>query len=271
MSISAIVVEKNEIPSGLYQVVLQEPTFEDRKNIGKRMPGDKVGYTLEEAMTANSILSIDGRPIAKSPKDPIYNLSLFQNVDAQFLVEVFLETYFPNEEDQIRAKNLSAEQRKTLDSTGVFNIPKEYMPSGKFGMSFRRAKLQDKIEAKRLYNIDPSNGYNSEDLMFALQLEHIEGQTLPKERTVDIFNEFSLLDYSFAFLVFMNACFLGREAQEQASVLGKRKREQLTGTVVSAEVATQTKLEDTTNTVSVQPQTSLETVNVTGTPLSQLV
>ena len=93
------------MPSRRWSVEFYEPTFHDRREVGKRYPGNdaNVGYSFEELLFAHCLVSVDGKPFnEQAVVDPIQKIQFFSYDDVQFAIGVFL-SMFTLDRDQAAA------------------------------------------------------------------------------------------------------------------------------------------------------------------------
>jgi hypothetical protein len=229
MSRELFTIEANDLPSKMYTLVLQEPTFEDRRIAMKRMPANpdsNVGYTVEHLLLSMSIYSVNGERVDDHPKDPIYKVRYLPPEDTQFLISVFLEAFTLNDELGDEARRLS-EQFQTRPGT-VCRIDQDLMPTQKFSVSFRVPTTGDQIDIDRDYP-GAGCGYSSEEMLFAHSISHIDDKIVdekPKD-LISFLNDWSHVDAQFAMAVFLNLCFLNKEKQNNAKMLGKGLRKNM--------------------------------------------
>ena len=225
---ASFTIEASQLPSKLYSVTLEEPTFKDRRDAAKKLPSNpdsKIGYSLEQLLLSMCITQIDGRPIKTDPRDPIYNIRGFSPEDTQFLLTIFLEAFTLNDDlaDDVR---LLSEELKKDNTSGIYTIPKERMPNQEFSVTFKCPTTGDQIDIERKYpGADSNCGYTSEELLFAAMISHVEGVAVPESKDyISLLDGWTHIDAQYALGVFLNLCYISKEKRSTAKELGKSLR-----------------------------------------------
>lgn len=219
-------INKEDLPSKMYEIVLQEPTFEDRKTAIKRMPSNpnsNPGYDVTHLLLSMSIHSVNGQLVQDDPKDPIYKIRYLPPEDTQYLISVFIEAFTLNEELSDTAKRISELHQSKPGYT--VRLDKSDMPTESFGVSFRVPTTGMQMEVEREYP-GAGCGYSSEEMLFCYCLTHIDDKPIenkPKDY-ISIIYDWPHVDAQFAMGVFLNLCFLNQEGQNSAKSLGKTLR-----------------------------------------------
>lgn len=219
-------IEAANLPSRAHSVTFREPLFKDRREASRRMPPDdtNIGYSLEQLLLATCIEGIDGHSYPPIPRDPISKLRDFSPADTQFLVAVFLEMFTLGDELSETVKSLSEELKSGIGMS--YTIPKEYMPSGNFSVTFRGPTTGDQIDTDRRYpGADSNCGYSLEEMLFASSLTHVNGEAVePQKDPIVVLDPWTHIDAQFALSVFLNVSFIDRNTRAGAKSLGKQLR-----------------------------------------------
>jgi hypothetical protein len=102
-------ITADEMPTHSFSVMFKEPVGEDRFTIEKLYPGasDKnCGYSSEEMLFANQIVSIDGQPINRQGKEIVSTLNNWSHIDVQYAVAVFTSIFALTEEKSDESRGL---------------------------------------------------------------------------------------------------------------------------------------------------------------------
>jgi hypothetical protein len=213
------------MPSRRWSVEFYEPTFHDRREVGKRYPGNdaNVGYSFEELLFAHCLVSVDGKPFnEQAVVDPIQKIQFFSYDDVQFAIGVFLSMFTLDRDQAAAARRYGSELK--LNRSGSFPVPKEMLPSQSAGFTFREPSFADRQNASRRYPRETNPGYTLEELLFASMIDSINGEPVARSaQPVELLDDFAMVDVQFGLAVFLQIATI--DPDEASSVirdLGKR-------------------------------------------------
>jgi hypothetical protein len=133
---ATLFIEAQEMPTQSFSILLEEPSFEVRRDAAKRMPSNpetRAPFSLEQAMLAMSIVEYDGVKVPKDLKDPLDVIKNMSPKDLQFLLTIFVESFTLTDEVADEAKRLAEAMMK--ENTTVYTISQDLMPTQKFSFS----------------------------------------------------------------------------------------------------------------------------------------
>lgn len=234
-------IEAQEMPTQSFSILLEEPTFEVRRDAAKRMPSNpetRAPFSLEQAMLAMCISEYDGVKVPKDLKDPLDVIKNMAPKDLQFLLNIFIEAFTLTDEVADDAKRVAEGLMK--EASAVYTIAKELMPTQKFSLSFRSPTANDEFEANRKFpGAAAQPGYTREELILASCITHIEGKLVEEVKNpIDRLNEWDHIDAQFALGVFLTVSYLDQEGRTKAAELGKKFRTRERKTTSSSTKAT---------------------------------
>lgn len=228
MGVPVYTILKTETPSGLFSITFKEATFEDRREATRMYPASKVGYTLEELLLANMILSINFNRVDKEPnniRNPIQKLAIFPASDTSYILSTFLAVVTLSPEMSARIKSNTEKVLQDPSFKGIYTITDSEMPTGSFSVTFAEPTSNDRWEAEKIYpgSEDRQCGYSLEELIFAKQITAINGNAVNRQvkETVSILNKWSHIDLQYAVATFTNLFNLSEEKSSSSRSLGK--------------------------------------------------
>jgi hypothetical protein len=224
---ATLFIEAQDLPTKSFSILLEEPSFEIRRDAAKRMPSNpeaKAPFSLEQAMLAMSIKEYDGVPIPKDLKDPIDVIKNMMPKDLQCLLSIFIEAFTLTDDVADEAKRIAEQLMKS--TAPVYVIEKSIMPTQKFSVSFRRPTANDEFEANRKYpGAAAQPGYSREEMIMSACITHIDGKLVEETKnSIDLLNEWDHIDAQFLLGVFLSVAYLDQEDRSKAVELGKKFR-----------------------------------------------
>jgi hypothetical protein len=234
---ATLFIEAQEIPTQSFSILLEEPTFEVRRDAAKRMPSNpetRAPFSLEQAMLAMSILEYDGVKVPKDLKDPLDVIKNMAPKDLQFLLTIFVEAFTLTDEVADEAKRIAEAMMK--ESSSVYTLSQDIMPTQKFSVTFRRPTANDEFEANRKFpGAAAQPGYTREELILSSCITHINGKPVEEMKNpIDRLNEWDHIDAQFALGVFLSISYLDQEDRSKAAELGKKFRTRERKTISSS-------------------------------------
>jgi hypothetical protein len=111
-------VPKDVLPGSGKAFSFRVPTLGDRMELDRRYPGadSNCGYSLEEMMFCQALVSVDGSPVERS-RDYVSVLSDWTHLDSQFALSVFISAITIDKTDESRAKSLGKSLRNNVRAT----------------------------------------------------------------------------------------------------------------------------------------------------------
>lgn len=224
---ATLFIEAQEMPTKSFSILLEEPTFDIRRDAAKRMPSNpetRAPFSLEQAMLAMSILEYDGVKVPKDLKDPLDVIKNMAPKDLQFLLTIFVESFTLTDEVADEAKRLAEAMMK--ENTTVYTIAQELMPTQKFSVTFRRPTANDEFEANRKFpGAAAQPGYTREEMILAGCITNINGKPVEEMKSpIDRLNDWDHIDAQFLLGVFLSVSYLDQEDRSKAAELGKKFR-----------------------------------------------
>lgn len=221
-------IVKHDLPSNLYSVTFKEAYFKDRRSATRQYPTSKVGYSLEELLLANMIISINFERIdenADNIRNPINKLAIFPSSDTSYILSTFLSISTLSAEMSGLIKSNTEKVLQSSSFNGTHTISQDELPTGSFSVTFTEPTSNDRWNAEKTYpgSEDRQCGYSLEELIFAKQIVAINGESVSKQskETINLLNDWSHIDVQYAVASFTNLFNLSEEKSNASKTLGK--------------------------------------------------
>jgi hypothetical protein len=221
-------IVKYDLPSNLYSVTFKEAYFKDRRSATRQYPTSKVGYSLEELLLANMILSINFERIdenADNIRNPINKLAIFPSSDTSYILSTFLSISTLSAEMSGLIKSNTEKVLQSPSFNGIHTISQDELPTGSFSITFTEPTSNDRWNAEKTYpgSEDRQCGYSLEELIFAKQIVALNGEPVSKQskETINLLNDWSHIDVQYAVASFTNLFNLSEEKSNASKTLGK--------------------------------------------------
>lgn len=228
LGVPVYTIVKYDLPSTLCSVTFKEALFADRKEATRMYPTSKVGYSLEELLLANMILSVNFTRIDKEPdniRNPIHKLAVFPSSDTSYILSTFLSVVTLSPEMSAKIKSNSEKILQNSSFNGTHTITENEFPTGSLSVTFTEPTSNDRWEAEKTYpgSDDRQCGYSLEELIFAKQITAINGKPVTRQvkETINLLNEWSHIDLQYAVATFTNLFNLSEEKSNSSRNLGK--------------------------------------------------
>lgn len=228
LGVPVYTIVKHDLPSNLYSVTFKEASFDDRKEATRMFPTTKVGYSLEELLLSNMIVSINYERIDTDPdniRNPIHKLSVFPSSDTSFILSTFLSVITLSAEMSSRIKSNTEKVLQSPSFNGTYTITDAQLPTGSFSITFTEPTSNDRWEAEKTYpgSEDRQCGYSLEELIFARQITLINDKPVNKQtrESISVLSGWAHIDVQYAVSTFTNLFNLSEENSATSKTLGK--------------------------------------------------
>jgi hypothetical protein len=224
-----ITIEKDQIPSKSFSILLKEPTFGDWREARKRYPypgqnQPSPGYSVEELLFALSFVGVNGKEFDNNARDVIDRLSNLSIEDKQFLLIAFMEGYFMSPAEA-RVARQQAQNLALGAPTLSYTLAKDFLPSNLHTVTFTRPNTGTQMSADRSHQGPETNGCSLEEMLMSICITHIDGVEIDrtaKKDPVAILDPLPIMDVQVANLIFINMFTIDDAQTESAKTLGKQ-------------------------------------------------
>lgn len=214
-------------------------TFFEPKYIHKRLASvavpqgkeEELGYSVDQVLCSLCIERVvDSRyqQQLNLPTEYIQRINWFSNKEFQFLLAVFISTFYAQRDD-VNSVTSYAEQLVRDVKNEVFPITNSYFPSKRTSATFRKLTQGQMVEIDKRYS--PDSDYTKDDLTMAAALMRLNDVEVIAQgsisKSVDNLNELPLIDYLVLQAFFYNLNFINQDGMTKANSLGKQLRSKL--------------------------------------------
>lgn len=253
-----LTIDASSTPNQVLTVSFYVPDYGDYVKIKRLYPyptrdgEQRPPYSVEELLFAYLIAEIKkkGKALPIDPQDLPSRLEPFPIDDRQAIMQEFIATCFPDDEQQKTARNFALEQRKGEPKPSIV-VPALITPSGR-SYTFVRPNTGAQWKADNSWKSASENGCTLDEYLLAMCLTHVDGKEIePQKDPIEVFTGESIELVQFLAMIFVNAFLLDDKAAEEAKKRGKLNKQKLRAAFGNSKSATHRTV-DTTPTSAAQ-------------------
>lgn len=229
-----LTIDSSSTPNQILSVSFNIPNYGDYIKVKRLYPyptregEQRPPYSVEELLFAYLIADIKkkGKPLPIDPQDLPSRLEPFPIDDRQAIMQEFIATCFPDEEQQKAARNFAMEQRKGEPKPSIV-VPGLITPNGN-SYTFVRPNTGAQWKADNSWKSASENGCTLDEYLLSMCLTHINGKEIePTKDPIEVFSNESIELVQFLAMIFVNAFLLDDKEAEEAKKRGKLNKQKL--------------------------------------------